>query len=84
MTKRKGVFIGAYIAPELKDELQRRAKAEHRTLSQQITKILTEALRGNHIVSAQDRRAPDSTPRRRATDPGPRRRATDIPGVIRS
>ena len=79
MTKRKGVFIGAYIASELKDELQRRAKSEHRTLSQQITKILTEALRGNGASAPiQDRRAPDSAPRRRASDPGPRRRSSDV------
>lgn len=80
MTKRNGVFIGAYIAPELKDELQRRAKAEHRTLSQQITKILSEALRGNGLTLPPiDRRAPTSTPRRRASDPGPRRRSSDVP-----
>ena len=79
MTKRKGVFIGAYIAAELKDELTRRAKTEHRTLSQQITKILTEALRGNGAaIPLQDRRSPDSAPRRRASDPGPRRRSSDV------
>ena len=37
MVNRKGVFIGAYVPQELKESLKRRAAAEHRTLSQEIT-----------------------------------------------
>jgi len=33
MVNRKGVFIGAYVPRDLKETLQRRAAAEHRTLS---------------------------------------------------
>jgi predicted Zn-ribbon and HTH transcriptional regulator len=36
----KGVFIGAYIPPRLKDKLKDRAEYHHRTLSQEITHIL--------------------------------------------
>ena len=40
MVNRKGVFIGAYVPAELKESLKRRAATEHRTLSQEITRIL--------------------------------------------
>jgi len=40
MANRKGVFIGAYVPNHLKESLRRRAAAEHRTLSQEITRIL--------------------------------------------
>src|SRR5205085_8219392 len=40
MANRKGVFIGAYVPAELKRALQQRAVSEHRTLSQEITRIL--------------------------------------------
>ena len=82
MTSRKGVFIGAYVPNELKESLRRRAAAEHRTLSQEITRILTEAVHGRNLPpGAIDRRRPDSPFRRRATDPLPRRRAGDVPYV---
>jgi plasmid stability protein len=49
MANRKGVFIGAYVPNELKESLRRRAAAEHRTLSQEITRILTEAIHGRNL-----------------------------------
>lgn len=77
---RKGVFIGAYVPLELKESLRRRAAAEHRTLSQEITRILTEAVHGKGLPAGSiDRRGNTSTPRRRADDPYPRRRAGDVP-----
>jgi hypothetical protein len=81
MANRKGVFIGAYVPAELKESLRRRAAAEHRTLSQEITRILTEAVHGKGLpVGSVDRRTlGNSTPRRRATDDGPRRRSYDLP-----
>ena len=80
MVNRKGVFIGAYVPLELKESLRRRAAAEHRTLSQEITRILTEAVHGKSLPpGAIDRRGPDSGPRRRDSDPLPRRRAYDVP-----
>jgi len=83
MANRKGVFIGAYVPNELKESLRRRAAAEHRTLSQEITRILTEAIHGRTLPPGSiDRRTPDSsTPRRRSNDPTPRRRTVDIPYV---
>ena len=83
MANRKGVFIGAYVPNELKESLRRRAAAEHRTLSQEITRILTEAIHGRSLPPGSiDRRTPDSsTPRRRSSDPIPRRRTVDIPFV---
>ena len=48
MANRKGVFIGAYVPNQLKEALQQRAKAEHRTLSQEIT----------HFGGGQGRRLP--------------------------
>jgi hypothetical protein len=82
MANRKGVFIGAYVPLELKESLQRRATSEHRTLSQEITRILTEAVHGKGLPAGSiDRRGNNSAPRRRATDPLPRRRAGDLPYV---
>jgi plasmid stability protein len=82
MANRKGVFIGAYVPKELKESLRRRAAAEHRTLSQEITRILTEAVHGKGLPSGSfDRRTGTSIPRRRASDPLPRRRADDLPYV---
>jgi plasmid stability protein len=79
MANRKGVFIGAYVPNELKESLRRRAAAEHRTLSQEITRILTEAIHGRGLPPGSiDRRKIESTPRRRSTDPAPRRRAHDV------
>ena len=78
MANRKGVFIGAYVPNHLKESLRRRAAAEHRTLSQEITRILEEAVHGKGLPAGSiDRRTKDTTPRRRATDPSPRRRTVD-------
>ncbi len=78
MANRKGVFIGAYVPNHLKESLRRRAAAEHRTLSQEITRILEEAVHGKGLPAGSiDRRARESQPRRRSTDPAPRRRAND-------
>ena len=78
---RKGVFIGAYVPNDLKETLRRRAAAEHRTLSQEITRILTEAVHGMTLPpGAIDRRNPTtSQPRRRDSDPPERRRRDDVP-----
>jgi plasmid stability protein len=80
MVNRKGVFIGAYVPRDLKETLQRRAAAEHRTLSQEITRILTEAVHGKQLPPGMvDRRAVGSPLRRRDTDPPERRRRGDLP-----
>lgn len=82
MVNRKGVFIGAYVPAELKESLKRRAATEHRTLSQEITRILVEAVHGQGLPAGSvDRRDKVSTPRRRNTDPLPRRRNEDVPFV---
>ncbi len=82
MVNRKGVFIGAYVPNELKESLRRRAAAEHRTLSQEITRILVEAVHGKGLPTGSvDRRNTTMVPRRRATDPLPRRRAEDLPFI---
>jgi plasmid stability protein len=83
MANRKGVFIGAYVPNELKESLRRRAALEHRTLSQEITRILVEAVHGKGLPSGSvDRRnTGQSVPRRRATDPPERRRADDLPYI---
>lgn len=79
MANRKGVFIGAYVPNQLKEALQQRAKSEHRTLSQEITRILEEAIKGKRLPPGTiDRRAEVSGPRRRASDPLPRRREGDV------
>lgn len=80
MANRKGVFIGAYVPNQLKEALQLRAKAEHRTLSQEITRILEEAIKGRRLPPGTiDRRSSESGPRRRQSDPLPRRRNDDVP-----
>ncbi len=72
MANRKGVFIGAYVPNELKESLRRRAAGEHRTLSQEITRILTEAIHGRNLPPGSiDRRVPNSPSRRRGADPFP-------------
>jgi plasmid stability protein len=85
MTNRKGVFIGAYVPNELKESLRRRAAAEHRTLSQEITRILVEAVHGKGLPTGSvDRRSSASAiPRRRSTDPPIRRRAEDLPYIAK-
>ncbi len=80
MANRKGVFIGAYVPADLKKSLQQRAAGEHRTLSQEITRILEEAVKGARLPPGTiDRRAPNSPTRRRNSDPLPRRRKDDLP-----
>jgi plasmid stability protein len=80
MANRKGVFIGAYVPEELKESLRRRAASEHRTLSQEITRILIEAVHGKALPAGSvDRRNNATIPRRRLTDPMPRRRTEDLP-----
>lgn len=79
MVNRKGVFIGAYVPNELKETLRRRAAAEHRTLSQEITRILSESVHGKLPANFMERRGSGSAPRRRDEDPLPRRRAYDLP-----
>lgn len=82
MANRKGVFIGAYVPNELKESLRRRAAGEHRTLSQEITRILIEAVHGKGLPTGSvDRRIGTTIPRRRATDPPTRRRAEDLPYI---
>ena len=82
MVNRKGVFIGAYVPNELKESLRRRAAAEHRTLSQEITRILVEAVHGKGLPAGSvDRRTTTAVPRRRSTDPPIRRRAEDLPFI---
>jgi plasmid stability protein len=83
MANRKGVFIGAYVPNELKESLRRRAAGEHRTLSQEITRILVEAVHGKGLPTGSvDRRSDAVTiPRRRADDPLPRRRSEDLPYI---
>jgi plasmid stability protein len=82
MANRKGVFIGAYVPNELKESLRRRAAAEHRTLSQEITRILVEAVHGKGLPTGSvDRRNTTTIPRRRSDDPPTRRRAEDIPYI---
>ena len=82
MANRKGVFIGAYVPNELKESLRRRAAAEHRTLSQEITRILVEAVHGQGLPAGSvDRRNTAAVPRRRATDPPVRRRSDDLPYI---
>ncbi len=82
MANRKGVFIGAYVPNELKESLRRRAALEHRTLSQEITRILVEAVHGKALPAGSiDRRTTTVIPRRRADDPTPRRRTEDLPYI---
>ncbi len=82
MANRKGVFIGAYVPNELKESLKRRAATQHRTLSQEITRILVEAVHGQGLPSGSvDRRNNNTIPRRRASDPLPRRRSEDLPYI---
>jgi hypothetical protein len=80
MANRKGVFIGAYVPADLKKALQQRAASEHRTLSQEITRILEEAVKGGRLPPGfVERRGTGSAPLRRDSDPLPRRRKDDLP-----
>jgi hypothetical protein len=55
MGLRKGVFMGCYAPPELKEALQRQANAEHRTLSQEIVKRLKESLAARDKMAVQEK-----------------------------
>lgn len=80
MGTNKAVFIGAYVPAELKQSLERLARAEHRTVSQEIEVILTEAVHGYQLPPGSiDRRRLDSNPHRRQGDPLVRRRHDDLP-----
>jgi hypothetical protein len=63
----------------LKEDLQRRANTEHRTLSQEVTMILERAVYGAKPPAQLERRGTESRPRRRADDPSERRRRDDLP-----
>lgn len=79
---RKGVFIGAYVPSELKESLRIRASSDHRTLSQEITRILLEAVNGKGLAPGSvNRRGGVTVPRRRSSDPTPRLRAEDLPAA---
>ena len=79
MGTNKGVFIGAHVPAELKQSLERLARAEHRTVSQEIEVILTEAVHGHQLPPGSiDRRRLGSSPHRRRGDPSVRRRRNDL------
>jgi plasmid stability protein len=85
MAGRKSNKTSIDVPDDLKETLRRRAAAEHRTLSQEITRILTEAVQGKTLPpGAIDRRTGNSTPHRRATDPPERRRRDDLPLALTS
>jgi hypothetical protein len=44
MAKRKGIFVGAYVHPEIAARVEKRAKAQHTTKSRVIAQILSDAL----------------------------------------
>jgi hypothetical protein len=73
IVKRKGVeFLAAYIPDELKASLRRRAASAHRTMSQEVVVILSEAIHGVGLPPGSiDRRMNTSPPRRRDIDPFP-------------
>jgi hypothetical protein len=78
MAGRKGAY-SVYLPEDLEEDLRRLAAAAHRTLSQEITRILTEAVHGRRLPPGMvDRRAPESPQRRRAADPPERRRRGDL------
>ncbi len=82
MADRKKAAKRAFIEmpDDLREALHRRAEAEHRTLSQEITRILEEAVKGPRLPpNFVERRAPGQLPRRRDSDPLPRRRRDDLP-----
>ena len=66
--------MGAHCHPEAliaARQIRRRAAGEHRTLSQEITRILTEAIHGRTLPPGSiDRRTPSSPARRRKDDLG--------------
>jgi hypothetical protein len=50
-TGRNGVFIGLYVHPDLKRDLDARAAHEFRTLSMEIVRVLHAAVKGEPIVA---------------------------------
>ena len=44
MGLRQGVYLGAYVPTELKKKLKQQAAQQHRTLSQEVIRILTKAV----------------------------------------
>lgn len=57
---RNGVFIGAYVPQSLKESLQQEARNQHRTLSQEVTRILELYMQGISTERARHtRRATD-------------------------
>ncbi len=83
MSKRKGVFIGAYVPKELKESLRRQAVEEYRTLSQEITRILVAAVKGKGLPAGNSGGHDPSAaiPRLRLTDPPFRHRVEDLPNT---
>ena len=78
--KKAGKKALVEMSDDLKEALRQRAEADHCTLSQEITRILTEAIKGRGLPpDSVDQRAPDKSPRRRAGDPPERRRQDDLP-----
>ena len=87
MANRKGVFIGAYVPNHLKESLRRRAAAEHRTLSQEITRIRRKRARQGSASGSVDRRNRESVPATTKHRSSSRRRTDDItyaPGTGKS
>jgi hypothetical protein len=77
MSNRKKAIVE--VPEELEEELHRRAAAEHRTLSQEIERILTEAIKGRGLPTGSvEPRAPDQSPPLPASDT-PERRRDDLP-----
>jgi len=81
MTNRRGVLLEAYVPNELKESLRRRAAADHRTLSQEITRILTEAVHGQGCRPECRPPPGDSTLRAAAHRPAAAPRSEDLPYV---
>lgn len=79
MANRKGVFLGAYLDPILKRDIQRAATAAHRTMSQEVTRRLTISLYGSTEIpgrKAGGRLTPALLHARPETAPAPRRHKT--------
>jgi hypothetical protein len=43
--QRRGVFVGGYVPAELKRALQQQAAREHRTVSQELARLIEEGVR---------------------------------------
>jgi hypothetical protein len=55
--QRRGVLIGGYVTPRLKDWLQRRAAAHHRTLTKELERILEDERRRTAPAPVQEQPA---------------------------